>query len=133
MFATCSVVSRHIARRSAGVTPKPSSSAREADSPGAPLHPAVGDEVEGGEALRDARRVVVAGRHQDDAVPEADPLRALGRGGQEHLGGRGVRVLLEEVVLDLPGVVDAEPVGQLDLRERVLEQALLAAVVPGPR
>jgi hypothetical protein len=33
MFATCSVVSRHMARRSAGVTPKPSSSARDADSP----------------------------------------------------------------------------------------------------
>ena len=33
MFATCSMVSRHIARRSAGVMPKPSSSARDADSP----------------------------------------------------------------------------------------------------
>ena len=33
MFATCSVVSRHIARRSAGSMPKPSSSARDADSP----------------------------------------------------------------------------------------------------
>jgi len=44
-----------------------------------------------------------------------------------------VRILLEKVVLDLPGVVDAEPVGQLDLRERVLEETLLAAVVPGAR
>jgi hypothetical protein len=44
-----------------------------------------------------------------------------------------VRVLLEEVVLDLPCVVDAEPIGQLDLRERVLEEALLAAVLPGAR
>jgi len=64
-------------------------------------------------------------------VPEADLAGALGRGGQEDLGGRGVRVLLEEVVLDLPGVVDAEPIGQLDLRERVLEQTLLATGLPG--
>ena len=34
-------------------------------------------------------------------------------------------VLLEEVVLDLPGVVVAEPVGQLDLVERVLDQLVL--------
>ena len=42
------------------------------------------------------------------------------RGGEEHLGRARVRVLLEEVVLDLPDVVDAEPVGELDLLERVL-------------
>ena len=45
----------------------------------------------------------------------------------------GVGVLLEEVMLDLPGVVDAEPVAQLDLVEGVLEQLGLAALVPGPR
>jgi hypothetical protein len=45
--------------------------------PGAPLHAAVGDEIEGGQTLGDARRVIVAGRHQDDAVAEADPPRAL--------------------------------------------------------
>ena len=44
------------------------------------------------------------------------------RGGEEHLGRRGVRVLLEEVVLDLPHVLDAELVGELDLLERVLDQ-----------
>jgi hypothetical protein len=64
-------------------------------------------------------------------VPETDLPGALGGGGEEDLGGRGMRILLEEVVLDLPRVVDAEAVGQLDLRERVLEEALLAAVVPG--
>ena len=97
---------------------------------GAPVDAAVGDEVERGDALGDARRVVVAGRHQHDAVAEADALRALRRGGQEDLGRRGVRVLLEEVVLDLPGVVDAEPVGQLDLVERVLEELCSLALAP---
>ena len=42
-----------------------------------------------------------------------------------------MRVLFEEVVLDLPGMVDAQSVGQLDLIEGVLEQPVLGAVVPG--
>ena len=37
-------------------------------------------------------------------------------------GAERVRVLVEEVVLDLPRVVEAEPVGELDLVERVAEQ-----------
>jgi hypothetical protein len=43
-----------------------------------------------------------------------------------------VAVFLEEVVLDLPRVVDAELVGELDLAERVLEELVLGPVVPGP-
>jgi len=70
---------------------------------------------------------------RDDAVPEADALRALRAGREEDLRRRGVRVLLQEVVLHLPGMVEAQPVGQLDLRERILEQALLVALAPGPR
>ena len=66
-------------------------------------------------------------------MAEADVLGALRAGGEEHLRRRGVRIFLEEVVLDLPRVVDAEPVGEFDLIERVLEQALLVAVVPRPR
>ena len=65
--------------------------------------------------------------------PSRMRLRALRGGGEEDLGRGGVRVLLEEVVLDLPGVVDAEPVGQLDLVERVLEELLLAALDPRAR
>ena len=36
-------------------------------------------------------------------------------------------------MLDFPGVIDAEPVGEFDLVERVLEQPVLVAVVPRPR
>src|SRR6187397_1084650 len=36
-------------------------------------------------------------------------------------------------MLDLPDVVDAEAVGQLDLGQRVLEQAMLGVAVPRPR
>jgi hypothetical protein len=42
-----------------------------------------------------------------------------------------VRVLLEEVVLDLPHVVEAELVGQLDLVERVLDQLCSASSLHG--
>ena len=111
--------------------PKPSSSTREADSPVPQSTRPVGDQVERGDALGDARRMVVARRRQHDAVADADVLGARGAGGEEDLGRRGVRVLLEEVVLDLPDVVDAEPVGQLDLGERVLEQPVLGAAVHG--
>ena len=60
-------------------------------------------------------------------------LGARGAGGEEHFRRRGVGVLLEEVVLDLPDVVDAETVGQLDLRQRILEQAVLGARRPRAR
>src|SRR5262245_24976394 len=69
----------------------------------------------------------------EDAVAETDPRRALARGAEEHLGRRHVRILLEEMVLDDPRVVVAEPVGELDLREHVLEQPILALRRPGPR
>src|SRR5215210_1815838 len=45
-----------------------------------------------------------------------------------------MRVLLEKVVLNLPDVVVAESVGQLDLLERVSHQPVLGALcLPGPR
>ena len=66
-------------------------------------------------------------------MAEPDAGRALARRGQEDLGRRRVAVLLEEVVLDLPDVVVAETVGQLDLLERVLEEPVLAVLAPRPR
>src|SRR5207302_11219433 len=69
----------------------------------------------------------------DDAVAETDAARALAGRPEEDFRRGGVRVLLEEVVLDLPRVVVAEPVGQLDLGQRVLEQAVLAVRAPGAR
>ena len=54
-------------------------------------------------------------------MAEPDALRALRTGGEEDLRRGGVRVFLQEVVLDLPDVVDAEPVAELDLRQRILD------------
>ena len=45
----------------------------------------------------------------------------------------GRELALLQVVLDLPAVVDAEPVGQLDLLQRVLEQPVLVVRPPRPR
>ncbi len=100
-----------------------------ADSPRPELDAAVRHEVERRHPLGHPRRVV--GRELDDPVAQPDLLRALAGGAEEHLGGRAVAVLLEEVVLDLPRVVVAEAVGELDLVEAVLEQLVLAVV--GPR
>jgi hypothetical protein len=78
--------------------------------------------------------MVHLGRDLDDPVPEPDSLGALARGGQEDLGRGGVAVFLEEVVLDLPDVVEAKPVGELHLLEGILQQAVLGALVlPGTR
>ncbi len=42
-------------------------------------------------------------------------------------------VLLQEVVLDLPHHVESEAVGQLDLLQGVLQEAVLGVVLPGAR
>ncbi len=125
MLAHCSTASRQALRLSATRHAVAAELEQGRALAGAQLDPAVGDQVERGDALGDARRVVVARRHQHDAVAEPDLLGALRAGGEEDLGRRGVRIFLEEVVLDLPDVVEAQPVGQLDLVEGVLEQLLL--------
>ena len=97
---------------------------------GAELDAPVGDEVEGRDHLRRAGGVVVAGDDLADAVAEADVLRALRAGCEKDLWRGRVRVLLEKVVFHLPGEIDPEPVGNLDLFERVVEELLLDAVAP---
>src|SRR6186713_2052794 len=71
-------------------------------------------------------------RRLHDAVPEAQPLGALRERGEEDLGRARVAVLLEEVVLDLPHVVEAERVGERALLERIAEQLVLGVVSPWP-
>ena len=92
-----------------------------------------GHEVERRDPLGHARGVVEPDRQLHDAVSEPDPLRPLARRGEEHLRRARVRVLLEEMVLDLPDVVEAEAVGELDLVERVLHDALFGVGIPRPR
>src|SRR5438105_302864 len=100
---------------------------------GAEFDAPVGDEVKGGDALRDSRRVVVFRRHQTYAMAETDVPGALRARRKENLGRRGMRIFLEKMMLDFPGVVDAEFVGELDLIERLLKQPVPGAIVPRPR
>ena len=115
--------SSHASRLTAGSMPKPPSSASRRRLARAELDAAVRHEVEHRDPLGGAGRVVVVRRGLDDAVAEADVLGALAGAARNTSGARGVRVLLEEVVLDLPHVLDAELVGELDLVERVLDRA----------
>jgi hypothetical protein len=97
----------------------------------AELHPAVRNQVERGDPLRHPEGVVDVGRHVHDAMAEADVLRPLAGGSQEDLRRRGVRVLLQEVVLGDPDAVQPDLVGQLDELESILED--LAFLVFSPR
>nr|WP_257808802.1 hypothetical protein [Mesorhizobium sp. J428] len=98
-----------------------------------PLDAAVGDQVERAEAFGDAGRMIVTRRGQADAVPDADVLGALGYGAEENLRRGGVRILFQEMMLDFPHVIEAEPVGEFDLVESVVEQLLLRTLHPGLR
>ncbi len=133
MLAICSAASSAIARFSFAGMSKPPSSRRVAPSPMPKSTRPFEMRSSVAEHLGGARRVVVVGDHLADAVAEADPLGVRRRGGEEHLGRRRVRVLVEEVVLDLPRVVEAEPVGELDLLERLVEESMLVPGVPGLR
>ena len=66
-------------------------------------------------------------------MAETDFPGALRARREKYLGRGGVRIFLEKMVLDFPGVVDAEPVGEFDLVQRLLEQPVLVALVPWPR
>ncbi len=97
---------------------------------GTPFDPPVRDKVEGRDTLGDPRRMIVMGRHQGDAVAEANVCRALRARGEKHLGGGGMRVFLEKMVLDLPDIIDAKAVGEFDLFERIAVEPLFGVVFP---
>ena len=97
----------------------------------AELDAAVRDQIQRGDLLGHLGRMV--GGQLEDAVAEPDALGALAGGGEEDLRRGGVRVFLQEVVLDFPGVVVAERVGELELGEGVLIELVLAVRPPRPR
>src|SRR5579883_1716506 len=73
------------------------------------------------------------GGELDHAVAEPDALGALAGGAEEYFRRGRVRVFLEKVMLDFPRIVVAELVGQLDLRQRILQELVLALRSPRPR
>ena len=94
---------------------------------GAELGAPVAQQVEHPDPLRHPRRMVIVGRQQRDSRPQAHPLGALAGRGQKTLARRGVRVFLQEMMLDLPQVVDPDPVGEFDLLQRLLNEFMFAS------
>jgi hypothetical protein len=75
--------------------------------------------------------MVVGKGQQGDGVADADVFGALAGGGEKDLGRRAVGVLLEEVMLDRPDVVVAQPVSEFDLFQGLLDQLALTIGLPG--
>ena len=123
MLAACSAPSAHNAVLLSGVLHEAFHLQRRGGFAGAPFDAAVGHQVQRGDALGGAGRMVIVRRHQHDAVAKADVLGALRAGGEENLGRGGMRIFLQEVVLDLPDIFDAKLVGQFDLIQRLLIDA----------
>src|SRR5579859_3450871 len=96
----------------------------------AELHAPIGDQVERGDAFSNARRVVLAWRHLDDAVAESNAPSARGSRAKHDFGRGGDRVLLQKVVLHEEHVVEAQAIRQLDLLEGLFDHLVLVVRVP---
>ena len=125
--------SSHMSRFSSGSIMNPPSSASDDDSP-LPKS-ARPSERRSRVAIRSAIRAGWLNGGGVCTMPWPSRMRCVrcGDRGEEQLGRARVAVLLEEVVLDLPHVVDAEPVGELALLERLLQQLVLGVVAPRTR
>ena len=89
----------------------------------------VTQQVECGHTFCNAGRII--GGELDDAVSETNVFRALAGGTEEHFWRRRVRIFLEEVVLDLPGEIEAEAIRQLELVQSVVMERPLGVGLPG--
>src|SRR5579864_3621289 len=72
------------------------------------------------------------GGELENAVTKPDIFGALAGGGEKGFRRWRVRIFLEEMMLHHPGMVVAEPVGGLQLRECVLVELELIAGLPRP-
>ncbi len=98
---------------------------------GSELHASIGDQVQCGDPLGDARRVVDHRRQVHDPEAEPDVTSPLAGRRQEDLRSGGVTVLFEEVVLGQPHRREARLVGGLHLIEAVLEEQAFVVIGPG--
>ena len=101
-------------------------------SAGAELEPALAHVVEHGHPLGQLDGVVHDGVQVEDARSHVD-LGGLGKGmGHEHLAGRGVGVVLQEVVLAHPDVLPVVLVGDPHHLQFVLKCLMLPVGAAGP-
>jgi hypothetical protein len=76
--------------------------------------------------------MVVARRHQRDAVTQTDFLGSLRAGGEKYFRRREVGIFLQKMMLNIPGMFDTQPVRQFNLIQGLHEQPVFIAAVPGP-
>ncbi len=84
----------------------------------AELDAAAAQQIEHRDALGDARGVI--GGELENAVAEPDIFGALAGGCQKRFRRRRMRIFFQEMMLDHPSIVVTEPVGGLQLRQRIL-------------
>jgi hypothetical protein len=63
---------------------------------------------------------------------DANIFGALADGPKEHFGRGTMRIFLQEVMLDLPHEIEAEPIAEFDLLQRLPVDIVFAAVIPRP-
>ena len=102
-----------------GIEPEPVQLPRRGGSTRADVDATVAEAVEHPGALGDPHRVVVRGRREREAEPEADVFGLDGGGTEDDLRRRHVREPAEEVVLGEPHLVPAVAVGMHDLLDRL--------------
>lgn len=86
---------------------EPEDLVRTGTPPAPELEAVVGEMVEHRDLLGDLHRVVDLGEGVEDARPEVDAFGGVGEVAEVDVVGREVRVLLQEVVLGRPGVLEA--------------------------
>ena len=106
--------------RVVGIGAEPAEFGPRARSGRAQLQAAVRDGVERCRPLGNPDRVVHLGHAHHGTVAHSDALRLRRDGREEHLGRGAVRVLLEEVMLHRPDVVEPQLVGHPALFERIV-------------
>ena len=77
--------------------------------------------------------MIELGCRETNAMPEPDLAGALRTRRKKQLGRRRMRVLLQEVVLHLPEIFEAERISQLNLLKSVAQQLGLTALIPRSR
>src|SRR5258705_2430523 len=73
------------------------------------------------------------GGELENAVAKPDLLGALAGGGEKGFRRGRMRIFFQEMMFHDPGVVIAEPVGGLELRQRILVEPKLVALFPRAR
>ena len=96
----------------------------------AKLDAAIRQQVHGRNHFGCARRVIIFRDHLTDSLSNADIFGLGGCEGQKNFRGRGVGIFLQKMMLHLPGVIKAQPVGQHHLLQRFVKQFMFIARVP---